>query len=90
MNDNLYTIIKNAQNGDQLALEQVVRSIQDNVHHLAMRILVNPEDAFDATQEILILVITKLSTFEGRSNFNTWVYRVAVNLSFVFSLLYFL
>lgn len=79
MNDNLYKIITDAQNGDQLALEQVVRSIQDNVHHLAMRILVNPDDAFDATQEILILVITKLSTFEGRSDFNTWVYRVAVN-----------
>ncbi|MFV2059585.1 MAG: RNA polymerase sigma factor [Gammaproteobacteria bacterium] len=72
-------VVIDAQNGEQSALEQVVRNIQDRVHHLAMRILVNPDDASDATQEILILVITKLSTFEGKSSFQTWVYRVATN-----------
>ena len=43
MDDNLYTQVEDTQNGAQLALEQVVRSIQDNVHHLSMRILVSPE-----------------------------------------------
>jgi len=79
MIDNLNKLVIEAQNGDQSALEQVVRNIQDKVHHLSMRILVNPHDASDATQEILILVITKLSTFEGNSAFQTWVYRVATN-----------
>jgi len=79
MSDNLYQLVRDAQRGDRVALEQVVRNIQDSVHHLSMRMLVNPEDANDATQEILILVITKLSTFEGKSAFQTWVYRVAVN-----------
>lgn len=72
-------LVSKAQNGDQTALEEVVRNVQDRVHHLSMRILVNPEDAHDATQEILILIITKLSTFKGNSSFHTWVYRVAVN-----------
>lgn len=72
-------LVGKAQRGDHLALEQVIRSIQDKVHHLSMRMLVNPDDAADATQEILILVMTKLSTFEGRSAFQTWVYRIAVN-----------
>ena len=79
MSDDLNALVKAAQLGDRAALEGVVRGIQDRVFHLAMRILVNPEDARDATQEILILVVTKLSTFGGRSAFQTWVYRVAVN-----------
>jgi RNA polymerase sigma factor (sigma-70 family) len=38
-----------------------------------------PQDAEDATQEILIKLLTKLSTFEGRSSFRTWLYRIVVN-----------
>ncbi len=79
MSTNLNTLASDAQQGDQEALEEIVRQIQDRVHHLAMRMLVNPEDALEATQEILILVITKLSTFRGDSAFQTWVYRVAAN-----------
>src|ERR1051325_5673495 len=36
-------------------------------------------DAEDATQEILIKVITKLATFEEKSSFRTWLYRIVVN-----------
>jgi RNA polymerase sigma factor (sigma-70 family) len=38
-----------------------------------------PQDAEDATQEILVKLLTKLSTFEGRSSFRTWLYRIVVN-----------
>ncbi len=72
-------IIDNAKSGDAKALEALVRGIQDNVHRLAIRMLADPQAAQDATQEILIRVITKLSTFEGNSKFETWVYRVATN-----------
>lgn len=77
--EKLDILVRAAQAGDRDALGEVVRQIQDRVHHLAMRMLVNPEDALEATQEILILVITKLSTFRGDSAFQTWVYRVAAN-----------
>ena len=79
MSENLNNLVSAAQQGDKNALEDLVRRIQDRVHHLAMRMLVNPDDAMEATQEILILVITKLSTFRGDSAFQTWVYRVAAN-----------
>jgi len=59
MGDDLNMLVNKAKLGDQAALEHVVRNVQDKVHHLSMRILVNPDDAKDATQEILILVITK-------------------------------
>lgn len=77
--EDLEAVVKRAQSGDSNALETLVRHIQDDVYRLAIRILANPEDASEAAQEILILIITKLSTFERRSAFRTWVYRVAVN-----------
>lgn len=79
MTNTLNALVRDAQDGSSAALEGVVEGVQDLVHHLAMRILVNPADAQDATQEILILVVTQLSTFKGESAFTTWVYRVATN-----------
>ena len=71
--------VKQAQNGDREALEQVIRATQDRIYGLALRMLWHPEDAKDATQEILIRVITHLGTFRGESSFVTWLYRVAAN-----------
>lgn len=73
------TDIELAQGGDAKALETLVRGIQDRVHKLALRMLADPTAAQDATQEILIRVVTKLSTFRGDSSFETWTYRVATN-----------
>jgi RNA polymerase sigma factor (sigma-70 family) len=72
-------LVTAARQGDRSALEDLVQQIQSRVYNLALRMSANPEDARDATQEILILVVTKLSTFEGRSRFMTWVYRVSAN-----------
>jgi RNA polymerase sigma factor (sigma-70 family) len=41
--------------------------------------LYNPQDAEDATQEILLKALTRLSSFEGHSSFCTWLYRIVVN-----------
>ena len=79
MSEKLEDLVEKAKAGDRSALEGVVCACQDRVHHLAMRILVNPDDAAEASQEILIRIVTKLSTFDGRSGFQTWAYRVAVN-----------
>ena len=68
-----------AQRGDRGALERVVRAIQDRIFHRAVRMLGHPEDARDASQEVLVRVVTKLGSFRGDSRFTTWVYRVATN-----------
>ncbi len=68
-----------AQDGDAGALERLVRGVQDQVFKLAVRMLADPTAAQDATQEILIRIVTKLSTFRGDSRFETWTYRVATN-----------
>jgi DNA-directed RNA polymerase specialized sigma24 family protein len=47
-----------AVGGDKSALEDVVRSLQDPLYRLALRMVLRPSDAEDATQEILIRVMT--------------------------------
>ncbi len=72
-------LVDQAKCGDATALEALVRRHQVFVFNLAVRMLYHPQDAEDATQEILIKLVTKLSTFERRSRFRTWLYRIATN-----------
>src|ERR1700744_923021 len=72
-------LVTKAQAGDKDALEKLVRRHQPWVFNIAIRMLWHREQAEDATQEILIKVVTKLSTFRGQSQFRTWLYRIAVN-----------
>ncbi len=72
-------LVVRAKEGNREALESLVRAVQRDVYRLAMRFLWHPQDAEDATQEILIRVITGLAGFKGESSFRTWVYRVASN-----------
>ena len=79
MDNNLNRQVEKALSGDKSALEQVVMGIKDMVYNLSLRMLLFPEDAKDATQEILVKVVTHLSAFRGCSKFKTWVYRIATN-----------
>jgi RNA polymerase sigma factor (sigma-70 family) len=72
-------LVRRAADGDRDALEAVVRAVQDDVYRLARRMLWHPADAEDATQEILVRLVTRLDAFRGEAAFGTWVYRVAVN-----------
>jgi RNA polymerase sigma factor (sigma-70 family) len=75
----LEELVERARSGDARALEDVVRAVKDDVFGLAVRMLWHPEDAEDASQEILMKVVTHLATWRGESAFRTWVYRVAAN-----------
>ena len=72
-------LIEQAKEGSQQALETLIKQVQDQVYNLALRMLQVPADAEDATQDILIRVITHLSEFRQESAFPTWVYRIATN-----------
>jgi RNA polymerase sigma factor (sigma-70 family) len=72
-------LIREAVSGDKVSLESLVRRHQDWIYNIALRMVFNPEEAKDVTQEVLIKIITKLSSFQGRSSFRTWVYRIVVN-----------
>ena len=72
-------LVRRASGGDGDALEQLVERHQAWVYNVAVRMLAHPHDAEDATQEIFIKALTRLASFEGRSTFRTWLYRIAVN-----------
>lgn len=75
----LEQLVEQARQGDRNALESVIEQIQDRVYNLALRFLWHPADAEDATQEILVRIVTHLGSFRGDSQFTTWVYQVAAN-----------
>ena len=75
----LETLAARAKTGDRDALEALVAAIRHDVYNLALRMLWHPDDAEDATQEILLRIVTKLATFRGDSAFRTWSFRVATN-----------
>ena len=72
-------LIERAKNGDRRALEELVLRHQAWVYNIAIRMVFHPQDAEEVTQEVLVKVITKLSTFKGESKFRTWLYRIAAN-----------
>jgi RNA polymerase sigma factor (sigma-70 family) len=71
--------LMHARAGDRKALEDLLERHQGWIFNIALRMLYHPQDAEDATQEILVKILTRLSCFEGRSSFRTWLYRIAVN-----------
>ena len=78
-NDELWEVIQEAAEGDKKALETVIFSVQDLVFNLSLRMLGTFPDAEDATQDILLKIITHLSSFKGESAFSTWVFSIASN-----------
>jgi len=72
-------LVERARSGEREALEALVARHQAWVYNIAVRMLYHPQDAEDATQEILVKALTRLASFEGRSTFRTWLYRIAVN-----------
>ena len=72
-------LVMRARSGDRTALEELIQRHQGWIYNIAVRMLYHPQDAEDATQEILVKVLTRLSSFEGRSSFRTWLYRVVFN-----------
>lgn len=72
-------LIEQAQQGSRDALETLVLRHQSWIYNIAVRMVFHPHDAEEITQEVLIKVITRLSTFQGESQFRTWLYRITAN-----------
>jgi RNA polymerase sigma factor (sigma-70 family) len=72
-------LVERARNGDRAALEKLVLRHQAWIYNIAVRMVFQPHDAEEVTQEVLVKVITRLSTFKGESSFRTWLYRIVAN-----------
>ena len=70
---------RQALDGNAEGLEQLLLSVQDLIFNLSLRMLGTVPDAEDATQDILVRIMTSLSTFRKESIFQTGVYRIGMN-----------
>lgn len=73
------TLVESAVAGNKKSLEQLVKRHQAWIYNIALKMVWHPADAEDVTQEALIKIITKLSSFRGESSFRTWAYRIVAN-----------
>lgn len=72
--------IDRARRGDVEAFGLLYREYEGRIYGLALRMLLDPTRAEDATQEVFVRAWRKLDSFSGRSAFYTWLYRLAVNV----------
>ncbi len=75
-------LIERAGDGDGAAFEQIVRLTHGEVYGLAYRLLADPEDARDVTQDTYLRVFRSLKKFRGDSSFSTWLYRITANCAY--------
>lgn len=72
-------LVNDALRGSQEAITQLVNRHQRFIYNVALKFIRDSDDASDLTQEVLIKMITKLTLFEQKSSFRTWLYRIAFN-----------
>lgn len=81
ISDSTLSLIEKLKKGNLEAFEKVVSQFQTRVYNLAFRILGNEMDAQEATQDVFLTVLANIHSFEGKSSFYCWLYRIAVNQS---------
>jgi RNA polymerase sigma-70 factor (ECF subfamily) len=74
-------LVAQAKAGDARAFEALVRRYRKRIFALALHITGSASEADDIAQEVFLKAFRALPQFEGRSQFFTWVYRMAVNRS---------
>jgi RNA polymerase sigma-70 factor, ECF subfamily len=72
-------VVRNAQKGDIEAFEAIVDQYQKMIYNLSYKMLGNPDDACEASQEIFIRIYKSIGKFKFDSKFSTWIYRIATN-----------
>lgn len=72
-------LVSSAAAGDQDSLEKLIRRHQAWIYNIALRMVLDPYDAEDVTQDVLIKIVNGLPAFKGESKFSTWAYRITAN-----------
>lgn len=73
-------LVAAVQRGEPGAMDALIRATYADVYALCRRLLEDPADAADATQEVYLRVVRAVAGFRGESAFATWLHRVAVNV----------
>lgn len=73
------SLIRQAKAGDVKSFEQLIAGHQKRIFNIAYRVLGNPEDANDVTQEALVKAYCGIKKFKGKSSFSTWLFTIVNN-----------
>jgi len=76
-------LVRACQAGCQEAFLELVERYTEKVQRLAMRITRSEQDAEDVVQEVFITLYTKIKSFQGKSAFSSWLFRVTSNAAFM-------
>src|SRR2546428_7927994 len=74
-------LVRRAQAGDVHAFGELFRRYRTRIFALALQLCGSVSDADDVSQDAFLRAFRRIGDFEGRSEFFTWVYRIAINLS---------
>ena len=73
-------LIRKSQEGDPHSFGQLIESHESRVYHIALKMLRNEHDAYDAAQEAFIKAFRHIKKFKAQSAFSTWLYRITTNV----------
>ncbi len=76
-------LVKDLKEGKVEAFDGLVNLFQRKIYSLSFNLTRNQMDAQDVTQEVLLTIFKKIDTFQGKSAFSSWVYRVTINASYM-------
>ena len=76
-------LVKNLQAGKLESFEQLANLYQKKIYALSFNLTRNVTDSEDVTQEVLLTLFKKIHTFQGRSAFSSWVYRITLNATYM-------
>ncbi|MEK6676463.1 MAG: sigma-70 family RNA polymerase sigma factor [Planctomycetota bacterium] len=74
-----YELVDRCCRGERSAQHEIYVLTVERIYRLILRITGNQEDAFDLVQETYIRAFTRANQFDGRSSFETWLSRIAIN-----------
>ena len=75
-------LVEALQRGEDGAVEALVDRYAGWIHGVARRLLNDPRDAEEVTQDVLLTVVRKIQTFKGEAAFSSWLYRIAANAAY--------
>jgi len=80
-NQQVDDLINKIRDGDAQAFSELTETYYDQIYTLLFRWFGNKEDAEDGVQEVFMKLAHSILSFNRRSSFKTWVYRVAINIA---------
>ncbi len=76
-------LVRELKAGKEEAFDEIVKIYQRKIYALAFNLTRNPMDAQDVTQDVLLSIFKKIDTFQGKSAFSSWVYRITLNAAYM-------